>query len=562
MPRGLISFAPLIHPRLVAGAPERSPLYSGRCVAGPRCSSSPWSRRPAAGAVPALGLGTLDADRAGDRLSGDRARRAHDARSGRPGRCRQRGGDRAALRDAHDLRCADRSLQPALADSWQRRGGGTRVVFHLRPGLRFSDGSPLRASDVVRSWLGSSTRRIRRRSPRSCSRRRRRRPPARARPTRPPSGCIADDVTGEVTVELVRPASDFVDVVSSPSFAIVPPGVDGREPDSSPATGSSAAADTGDRADGDRPDARRQRALLGRDAGHRDDGARRPTSAGGARSRRSRPATSTTRRSARSTRRGSPTTRRSARSCGEVPSLSTEYYGFDTSRPPFDDVRVRQAFAQAVDWRRIARLGRRATRRRSPPRWCRRACPGGAPPTSCPSTIPPQPARSSRAQGIPGGAGFPAVTIAEPAAAYDEADRGRDQARARHRRHAPRRWASSDYFAPTRTDPPAMWFLWLDRRLPGPQRLPRGAARRAAHRTTTAGGSRRGSTRPSPTPAPQPIRGREPRRYDRAESIVQRDVPVIPVSYGAGWALWRDGLLGAAENGLGIIRMAGLAWAP
>ncbi len=40
----------------------------------------------------------------------------------------------------------------------------------------------------------------------------------------------------------------------------------------------------------------------------------------------------------------------------EVPSLSTNYYGFDTRSAPFDDVRVRQAFAAAVDWRRIARL--------------------------------------------------------------------------------------------------------------------------------------------------------------------------------------------------------------
>jgi ABC-type oligopeptide transport system substrate-binding subunit len=49
--------------------------------------------------------------------------------------------------------------------------------------------------------------------------------------------------------------------------------------------------------------------------------------------------------------------------------------------------------------------------------------------------------------------------------------------------------------------------------------------------------------------------------YDRAEDIVQRDAPVVPVSYGTGWALSRTGLLGAAQNGMGIIRMAGLAWA-
>ena len=49
--------------------------------------------------------------------------------------------------------------------------------------------------------------------------------------------------------------------------------------------------------------------------------------------------------------------------------------------------------------------------------------------------------------------------------------------------------------------------------------------------------------------------------YDRAESIIARDAPVVPVGYGTGRALARDGLLGASENGLGIVRMAGLAWA-
>ncbi|MEJ7697787.1 MAG: ABC transporter substrate-binding protein [Candidatus Limnocylindrales bacterium] len=47
----------------------------------------------------------------------------------------------------------DRELQPALAASWQVQDGGRRIVFQLRPDLSFSDGSPLRASDVVRSWL-------------------------------------------------------------------------------------------------------------------------------------------------------------------------------------------------------------------------------------------------------------------------------------------------------------------------------------------------------------------------------------------------------------------------
>ncbi|MCI0345757.1 MAG: ABC transporter substrate-binding protein, partial [Chloroflexi bacterium] len=44
-------------------------------------------------------------------------------------------------------------LRPAIAASWDIEAGGERVVFHLRDGLEFSDGSPLGAADVVRSWL-------------------------------------------------------------------------------------------------------------------------------------------------------------------------------------------------------------------------------------------------------------------------------------------------------------------------------------------------------------------------------------------------------------------------
>jgi oligopeptide transport system substrate-binding protein len=48
--------------------------------------------------------------------------------------------------------------------------------------------------------------------------------------------------------------------------------------------------------------------------------------------------------------------------------------------------------------------------------------------------------------------------------------------------------------------------------------------------------------------------------FKDAASIVTRDVPVVPLSTGTGWALSRTGLLGAGQNGLGIVRFAGLAW--
>ena len=50
--------------------------------------------------------------------------------------------------------------------------------------------------------------------------------------------------------------------------------------------------------------------------------------------------------------------------------------------------------------------------------------------------------------------------------------------------------------------------------------------------------------------------------YERALAEIQRDVPVVPLYGSTDWALSRDGLLGAGNNGLGILRIAGMAWAP
>ena len=45
------------------------------------------------------------------------------------------------------------NVRPALAKSWDVLDGGRRIVFHLRPDGRFSDGTPITGDDVVRSWL-------------------------------------------------------------------------------------------------------------------------------------------------------------------------------------------------------------------------------------------------------------------------------------------------------------------------------------------------------------------------------------------------------------------------
>lgn len=47
----------------------------------------------------------------------------------------------------------DGSVYGSLADDWTVSDDGTTYTFTLRDGLRFSDGSPLTAADVRRSWL-------------------------------------------------------------------------------------------------------------------------------------------------------------------------------------------------------------------------------------------------------------------------------------------------------------------------------------------------------------------------------------------------------------------------
>jgi oligopeptide transport system substrate-binding protein len=46
----------------------------------------------------------------------------------------------------------ENKLEPALAESYELSPDGTEYTFHLKPNLKFSDGSPLTAKDFVYSW--------------------------------------------------------------------------------------------------------------------------------------------------------------------------------------------------------------------------------------------------------------------------------------------------------------------------------------------------------------------------------------------------------------------------
>ena len=453
---------------------------------------------------------------------------------------------------------AQRVLRPALADSWTVESGGTRVVFHLRPSLRFSDGSPLKASDVVRSWLRLID--PAHPSPLASLMLPVRGAADRLRGAADPSsvGLIANDGTGEVTVELVRPASDFVDIVSSPSFAVVPPGIDtgsGLDP------GDAFVASGGYR-------------LIESVADHLTLDANPDYWAGTPAIREIRVVTDLGGRSPveafqagtldyASIGEADATWVAYDQTLGpqlrQVPSLSTDYYGFDTTRPPFDDVRVRQAFAQAVDWRRIARLASS-----DPASVATSMVPPGVPGRSATGFVPlhdPAGARALLASaGYPGGAGFPAVTIASAGGPYDEAVIGEIK-RELGVTVRSETMGFTDFFGRLDTDPPAMWFLSWIADYPGRNDFlgvllasgsPSDYGRwKSAGFDTAIADALASSDAASAGQA-----------FDRAESIVQHDAPVIPVSYGGGWALGRNGLLGATENGLGFIRAAGLAWAP
>ncbi len=52
----------------------------------------------------------------------------------------------------HDVLAGDMRVMPGLAESWEASADATTFTFHLRDGLRWSDGRPLTAEHVRHSW--------------------------------------------------------------------------------------------------------------------------------------------------------------------------------------------------------------------------------------------------------------------------------------------------------------------------------------------------------------------------------------------------------------------------
>jgi oligopeptide transport system substrate-binding protein len=446
-------------------------------------------------------------------------------------------------------------LRPALARSWTVGDDGTSIVFELRDGLTFSDGSPLTADDVVQSWFRLI-------DPETPS----------------PLASLIEDVAGaaayrrgeagpedvglratdgRVEVRLERPGSDFPAIVAGATFAVVPPSV---RSDGAAAivpgrfVGSGAYLLEGNDASG--------LALRANDrywAGEpsiqtvdlvTDEGSHVPVPAFEDGSVDYAGLFTSDAAWIRYDETLGPSLR-------SVPSPTVTYYGFDTSRPPFDDVRVRQAFGAAIDWRRIAELtgGPGSIRANSmvPP-----GIPGRSERDFLP-TFDPDAGRALLAEaGYRDGEGFPTVRMVtagtgqEAAIIAEASDRlGVDL------EYESMEWTEfSDRLA---SDPPAIWALGWHADYPG-----RNDFLGILLRTGSSSNPGLWSSAEFDAAIDEALATTDPAvqatAFDRAEEIVKRDVPVVPVLYSEDWAIARDGLLGAIDNGMGGLRLAGLAW--
>jgi ABC-type transport system substrate-binding protein len=444
------------------------------------------------------------------------------------------------------------TLRPALATSWQVLDAGRRVVFTLRDALRFSDGSPLTSGDVVRSWLRLLD------------------------PAHPsPLASLLDEVEGAtsyrtgavdaasvgihatdertVEVRLARPEADFPAIVSGPSFGVVPPGAtDWSSPASlvvsggyrvTATSGSEITLQANDAYWAGRPSIATLHLITNLDG-------QAPVDAFQAGDVDYTPIDSLDAGWIAYDHGLGPQLR-------SIPSMTVTYYGFDTRRAPFADVRVRQAFGQAIDWRRLATLASAGDRTPASG-----IVPAGVPGRSDRDFVPaydPAAAQASlAAAGYPGGRGFPAVTLLTDGSPYDAAI-VQDLSSVLGVTVASETMASDTYFARLQTDTPAFWALSWVADYPGANDflgllLGSGATSNyggwhSSEFDAAIGGALAATDPATATGA-----------FDRAQAIVQRDVPVIPVDYARGWALSKPGLLGAGENGLSIMRMAGLAW--
>ena len=448
------------------------------------------------------------------------------------------------------------TVRPALAELWSVEKGGTRVVFTLRDGLEFSDGTPLTAADVVHSW---------------------RRLFAPGDPS--PLASLIADVTGArdllagrttdpstlgvradgdrtVVVDLERGGGDLPAIVSGAPFAIVPPSATDAEitPAAGAMVGSGGYVLQSVEADrfvlAANPHYWAGKPAIGTVNMLTTLGGRSPVDAFVAGDADVAPIGFIDAGWIAYDRELGPSLR-------SDPSLSVTYYGFDTTRPPFDDVRVRQAFAQAVDWRRLAALDEPGSSVAATG-----LVPAGMPGRPDGDYMPPFDPAGARAlladAGYATGADLGPVSFIANGGGYDEAI----VAMLEQNLGVTIDYATMDfatYQDRLATDPPGLWSLSWVADYPGPNDF-LGVLLGTGSTANEGGWSNAGFDAAIADAGAAGSTDAAREAYARALAIVRDEAPVVPVSYGTSYSLVRDGLLGASQNGLGILRLAGLAW--
>jgi len=447
--------------------------------------------------------------------------------------------------------------RPALAERWELRDGGRTVTFTLRDGLQFSDGTPLAAADVRRSWL----RVIDPRAPSPLASLLYDVEGARAYAA---GGAAAEEVGiradgRTLEVRLTRPAGDFPAIAASPTLAVVPASV-GRDPEalrSGPAFVGSGGYLLSGRTTASLTLTANPRYWAGPPAISEvtlvsDIGGRSEVDVFAAGDLDWAPIPEYDASWIAYDPELGPSLRRWA-------ELSVTYYGFETRRPPFDDARVRRAFASAVDWTRIVRLadGEEALTASSmvPP-----GIPGRSDERFLPAYDPASARRLLAEAGYADPATFPPVTLVTGGSFYDEAI----LTQLRENLGVAVAYEALDFatlFSRLGSrDSPAIWALSWIADYPSPNDflgILLGSDQPNNYGGWSSAAFDAAITRAVGTDDPAAARA----GYDAAERILATEVPVVPVSYGASSALAREGLLGATTNGLGILRLAGLAWA-
>ncbi len=458
------------------------------------------------------------------------------------------------------LTAIDTSLtpQPALARGWELQDGGKTIVFTLRDDLRFSDGTPITGADVVRSWL-------------------------RVVDPQHPSNLVSllydvvgvrDYVAGRssdastlgfsasgntVTVRLTRPAGDFPAIAASPTLAVVPPGVGSGPGALQPGPGFVAsggyvlAAQT---ATGytltANPHYWAGPPAISDVQAITDLGGSGPVDAFLAGNVDWTPVLPDDASWIAYDRELGPALRAWS-------DMVVTFYGFDTTRPPFDDARVRRAFAEAVDWKRTVRLadGSVALPATSivPP-----GVPGRSGTDFLPAFDPAGAKQLLAAAGYADPSTFPAVTLVTTVTGYDDAVIAQLKANLGITVKYELNQFGPFYDRLGAADGPQFWALSWVADYPSPYALLGillGSNQRTNYGHWSSPAFDDALARASATTDLATVRA----AYDQAEALVRDEVPVIPVAYEASSALARTGLLGATTNGLGILRLAGLAWA-